>query len=304
MNKPASETVTNDTIRAITQELTGYQDLWRYIFDSPTGRYDMERILHELERYINYLEKVTPAIRQWTYAYLEENRGKLWLYEGIHQYRDPPRDMLARVWPFLYAQPCLEYKGFVIDRDEVVKENQRKEERRHTQNPNYTLPQDAYSLWCFEDDKDAINQWRNQEEAEEKASRNIHINYRLLTPCYEAMLPEVDALKEQWATWEPSRWPYRDTYSPPPPIQDGAGQGASRAQTAYDWLRIQFHYSEAYGFRVDSYKDTYLHLFHSLWNMEDTLEKRIENRRTRLMMVQEYLNAPEPQPPISNAPIE
>ena len=293
MNTTPLEPVSNATIDIITQQLTGYSDLWRYIFDSPTGRYSLDRILHEIERYTHYLEKVTPAIRRWAYDYLEQNRGKLWLYEGIHQYHDTPRETLAKTWPFLYAQPRLEYKGFVIDRDEIQREKHRIEERRRTSNPNYKPSQDGYSFW-FEDDDD-VNQWCDEEREEEQASRNIHINHRLKSRCYEAMLPEVDALQEQWATWEPTRWPYRDKY-PPPPSMEG---------NPYDWLRNHFQYHETCGFRsADSYEDKYLHLFHSIWNMEDYLEKRVESHRMRLKMIREYLEAKAPSPPFSTAPIE
>jgi len=289
------------TARIIGQQVKGYHDLCRYMFSAPSnqysasGRYPVERILLELEQYVNYLEKVTPIIQQWTRVYLEENRGKLWLDTGLCQRVDAPHAELAKTWPFLYGQPRLDYKGFIIDREEARQEKERIEKRRDTPNPNYKPT--LYNVHWFEDETDE-NQWYEEEREEERASKNLHVNYRIRDLLYEAMLPELEGLKDQWATWVPEKSLYWSRAADPslPPIPSDLPPGKTRLEVAFKWLDSHFDYSIMYGFctKDSNEEKEYDYLFNSTWSIAEHLDKIIANRREKLRMVREYLEKPDP----------
>jgi len=276
----------DEGIREIAEKVEDYNDLWEDASSAPLGSYSPHAILTNAEEGINYMESVLPRIRDWAYQYLEAHRGELWLRHGLfhpYMYHNTSYTQEERrdIWPFLYRRNNPEYKGFILDEEEADRENKRQKERRFTHNPR-TVHTCRGGLICFICDD---GNWQEEDNEERNASRNIFFNTSLQHDFYKAVLPDLENLKEQWATWRPKRCATTRVVSPKTSRPDTAGK--TKSQVAHWWVKEDLHYSGL--FTIFRYGD----VFDSVWENMNILDDTIQCLRTRLALIRSILDGME-----------
>jgi hypothetical protein len=276
-------------MKNIAQQCKGYRDLWDYIGKTTTPRYSPEQTIAEVERYLAYLARIGPTLQRWATAYLDKNRGAIWLEQGLGQYnKNTSLEELQKTWPWLYDRTPLQYHEFLLDRDAATQEKERQYARRNTKNPNY-VP----SPYGWLEDEEDVNEWYKEEEEERKASRNIFFNYEAREPCYEAMLPEIESVREQWEIWEPPKDPY---YPPKESLPDPVGK--TRAEYVMEWVRRHYYFHNSFPIYYDTADKHRCHsrAFHITWGIVDRIDERIAYHQEQLQQVKEALQQMELQP--------
>lgn len=277
-------------MKNIVEDLKGYYNLWRYLSNSPTPRYSAEQTVAEVERYLAYLARITPILQRWATAYLNQNRGAIWLQRGLNKcYKKTFLEEWKKTWPWLYDRTSFQYRDFSWDRDAAAQEKERQYARRNTKNPNYVpLP---YNWW---EDADDVNEWYKEEEEERNASRNILINYKAQEPCYEAMLTEIESVREQWEVWQPPKHPYEPRNEAlPDPV------GKTRDQYVLEWIKWHYYYHSSFPYYHDNMTDTHRYhnsIFDTTWNIANTMEEQLAYHQQQLQQVKEVLQQMEIQP--------
>lgn len=274
-----------DKIVPIFKQMDEYRKLWIYLTSSHAGRYSIDHMLQEVERYIEDIQRFLPTIREWATHYLEENRGRLWLQEGLYSYNNEQlsKKELETKWPFLYNRLDREYKGFVLDREEAIRERKRQERRSNTLNPNYEPIRDEWYYWFGDEDR---NQWYKEDKEEQEQSRNIFFHTKLLDTCYEEMIPELDSIKEQWSTWKP-RKSEKEMKMPIPRTE-----GKTRMQVVLDY--ISYDIGEMYILcgREELSKISWRQ-FEWIWQFLESADQYVQQRRESLPIIKQILKEME-----------
>jgi hypothetical protein len=204
-------------IKKIAASIQAYHAAFKNMAENPIGKYTVPQMLEQVEEGLNYIEMYTPTLRDWTESYLAENRGALWLYDGIRagtklvdywKISKTNLSMLKSTWPFLYDRVECKYKHFAVDLEAAQYEVVRQRERDKTNNPNYTpfhpggCPSSGCCCWMLDD----MEQWHEEEQAEVKASDNIFFNPELQGNFYKIVCAEeLDNLQPQWEHYRPDR---------------------------------------------------------------------------------------------------
>ena len=273
-----------DKIVYISKQMNEYRKLWFYLTSSHTGRYSIDHMLQELERYIDDIERFLPTIREWATDYLEENRGRLWLQEGLYSFnnKELSKEELETKWPFLYKCSNREYKGFIVDREEAIREKKRQERRSNTINPTYVPIRDAWYCWFGDEDR---NRWYKEDKEEQEQSRNIFFNTKLLDSCYEEMIPELDSIKEQWSSWKPRKSQKEMKMRIP------HTEGKTRIQVVLDY--ISYDIGDMYlSFGKESSKISW-RLFEGIWEFVESADRYIQQRRESFPIIKQILKEME-----------
>ena len=274
----------DEGIREIAEKVQTYHEIFQDASQSPLGVYSPHTILTNVDEGLNYMEAVLPRIREWAYQYLEAHRGELWLRYGVfrpYAYHNNPytKEEEHAIWPFLYRPNNKEYKGFILDQEEAIRERKRQDDRRYTHNPR-TVHTCTGGLICYICDD---GNWWEEDHQEIDASRNIFFNTALRHQFYEAVLPDVEFLKEQWATWQPKK---RTTSFTPKTILPPTA-GKTRSQVAFWWVKEDLQYNGL--FNIFNRTDT----FDSVWETMNTLEDSIQYLRARLAQIRSILDSME-----------
>jgi hypothetical protein len=241
-------------------------------------------MLQELERYIDDIECFLPTIREWATDYLEENRGRLWLQEGLYSFNNDQlsKEELETKWPFLYKCSNREYKGFIVDREEAIRERKRQERRSNTINPTYEPIRDEWYCWFGDEDR---NQWYKEDKEEQEQSRNIFFNTKLLDSCYEEMIPELDSIKEQWSSWKPRKSQKEMKMRIP------HTEGKTRMQVVLEY--ISYDIGDMYlSFGKESSNISW-RLFERIWEFVESADRYIQQRRESFAIIKQILKEME-----------
>jgi hypothetical protein len=264
-------------IQDIARQLQEYNNLWNKVRREPMGAYSPTFLLSKVEEWFTYMEGATPLIRQWATDYLERNRAAIWLRYGLYKTETLSDSELAITWPFLYGCDRLEYKGFVLDREEAKREKQRQDLRRYTFNPrtNHTCKGCEFYYCTFCDE----GNWRMEDCEEREASKNVCFHTELLSAFYDAVLPDRDQFRAQWESWEPPKQvPPRNTYFSTPFTLSGK----TSIQAIKEWL-------ESDNF---SYKLTHLlhigNAFDNVWDIMNDMEDMLKEQRASFADVKQY----------------
>ena len=272
----------SDVVKKINKIIKEYNTFFEDVAKSPIGKYSIDTILETVEEALNYLEIFTPILCNWLNKYLEEHRGKLWLYYGLKKgtyltdywkQEETSMDALQKQWPFLFIKR--EYKGFNVDLEGAQNEILRQRKRQSTNNPNYTpfhpdgCP-GSCSCWMLDD----MEQWYSEEQAEIKASNNIFFNTRLQEEFYELAINDLYEFKEQWTNWIPDKSTikiYNDNLT--------INQGQTPISVVQKWIKSDFYYCSIFG--MFEYSD----IFTDIWNTIDSIEPFIRCQREKLKTI-------------------
>jgi hypothetical protein len=282
------------TIEAIAQRIHEKADILKNASAAPMGTYSSQHLLTLIRTCLDDLEESAPAIRQWVNSYLDQHRATLWLHDGfMASHRDILTSELAKTWPNLYAPTNREYKGFILDRNDAQREKRRQRERQDTPNPAYVpFHPDGCPSGCCCWMLDSMEQWYEEEQKEQEASKNIFFNSSLLWKCHDAMLEDLPSLRHLWSTWEPSkRKPSSYTNKP---IESSIGK--TKLQVTLSWFQTNFRYCRVLDMfsrlRWSGSKEIDT-CFSDVWENMDEIEPFVQWRRSCLQQIEQYLQTME-----------
>ncbi len=275
-------------MKIIKENIEKYRKFYEDVVNAPIGKYYINQILETVEESLNYLETVHNDIKLCVNEYLEENRGRIWLYYGITKgeyltnywnQSETNWDMLKTTWPFLYNRVESKYKDFIIDVQEAQREIRRQRTRQSTTNPNFTpFHPDGCpgrcDCWMLDD----LEQWYEEEQAEIKSSRNIFFNTALQNDFYLTAISDLEELKEQWENWIPEKTPGKIYSSELKTVM-----GQTPINLVISWIKHDFNYSSV--FSMFCWSDTFM----TLWNNIDSVESYIYCQREKLKTIHEVL---------------
>jgi hypothetical protein len=283
------KTIDDPEIKKIADTIQAYHAAFKNMAESPIGKYTVTQILEHVEEGLNYIEMYTPTLVNWAETYLSANRSKLWLYDGIRagtklvdywKISKTNLPMLKRTWPFLYDRTEPKYKHFSIDLAAAQYEVFRQRERDTTHNPNYTpfhsegCPSSGCCCWMLDD----MEQWREEEQSEVKASDNIFFNSDLQSDFYKIVCDEeLDRLQPQWEQYQPERPPAK-TYEVE--FKDITGQ--TPIYIIRSWLKNDFIYS-VFGMFDWNAK------FHEVWETVESINDFVAAQRQKLKTILELI---------------
>jgi hypothetical protein len=285
---PPTNIIKNDNMKNIKENIEKYRQFYEDVINAPVGKYYINQILETVEESLNYLETVHNDIRLCVNEYLEENRGRLWLYYGItkskyltNYWRQPETnlDIIKKMWPFLYNRSKPIYEDFIVDLQEAQREIRRQHERQSTTNPNFTpFHPDGCpgrcDCWMLDD----LEQWYEEEQTEIKSSRNIFFNTALQSDFYSLAISDLEEIEEQWKNWIPEKESEK-IYS----NELKTVMGQTPINLVISWIKQDYNYSSV--FSMFYWSDTFM----ALWNNIDLVEPFINCQREKLKKIRELL---------------
>jgi hypothetical protein len=285
---PPTNIIKTDNMKNIKDNVEKYRKFYEDVINAPIGKYYINQILETVEESLNYLETVHNDINIFVNEYLEENRGRLWLYYGISKskyltdYWNQSKtnwELIQKTWPFLYNRSEHIYRDFIIDLQEAQREIRRQHERQSTTNPNFTpfhpdgCP-GSCSCWMLDD----LEQWYDEEQTEIKNSQNIFFNTSLQSDFYSIAISELGELEGQWKNWIPEKGS-RKIYS----TEVKTIMGQTPINLVISWIKQDYNYSSLFSMFYCS--DTFI----TLWNNIDSIEEFIICQREKLKTIREVL---------------
>jgi hypothetical protein len=287
----------SDQIINIENELNNYSLYFTDVIKSPVGKFTTTNILQTIEESLNFLEISYPILKEWIHKYLDENRGKLWLYYGILKGNELINNMNSNEimeeqeiekWPFLFKRTNSEYNNFIIDLDEAKREELRQRKRELTNNPNYKpfhpdgCPSNC-SCWML----DSMEQWLEEERIEKENSRNIFFNKSLQYEFYNCVLNNIEELKEEWINWEPIKSDIieiKDIISNKNTKTNNVN-GKTPINIVISWIDYDFYGSNI--FNMFMWQNT----FQNIWENVDNIKPFIINQRQKLKNILELIES-------------
>lgn len=278
----------DEEIQKIADEFEKYNVFFKDVGDSPIGKYSINKILETVEESLNYLEIYSPIIKSWVNKYLEDHRGKLWLYYGISKgryhadywkIRDTDFSELSTTWPFLFNRDIPKYKDFIVDLRGAQSEIIRQRERQSTTNPNYKpFHPDGCSSGCSCWMLDDMEQWFEEERKEVEESTNIFFNGNIQNEFYQAALEDLQSLRSQWENWIPDV-----PISKVPNNNFSLSTGQTPIKIVLTWIKNDFYYSNIFSMFhwSDKFKD--------VWENIDSVETFIKCEREKLKKIIDLL---------------
>jgi hypothetical protein len=276
-------------IKKIATTIQAYHVAFKDMAESPIGKYTVPQMLEHVEEGLNYIEIYTPTLRDWAETYLAENRGPLWLYDGIRagtklvgywEISKTNLPMLKSAWPFLYDRTEPKYNHFAVDLVAAQYEVLRQRERDKTNNPKYTpfhpggCPSSGCCCWMLDD----MEQWHEEEQAEVKASDNIFFNPDLQGDFYKMVCEEeLDSLHTQWGQYRPER-PAPKTYDAE--FKDITGQ--TQIHIIRSWLKSDFKWGPFGMFDWNA-------KFHEVWETVESIDGFVSVQRQKLKTILELV---------------
>jgi hypothetical protein len=258
---------------------------------SPIGKYSVNQILERIENIINYIESKKDILKHIMNEYLENNRGKLWLYYGIkygtsyidnNWYENISKDYLITTWPFLYDRDNLIYKGYQTDLFQAQGELKRQRDRQSTLNPSFTpFHPDGCSSSCCCWMLDDMEQWYKEEQEEIKSSHNIFFNKNLQDEFYKEALLELDNLKSEWINWQP----LHKSKSNDSKKESKEIMGLTPIKILINWIDSDFGYSSVLS--IFDWIDSFI----ELWNKIDLIDEFVKCQREKLKNFNELINS-------------
>jgi hypothetical protein len=278
--------IEQEEIKKIADDIEKYNTFFKDVANSAIGTYSINKILETVEESLNYLEIFAPLIKNWVNKYLEDHRGRLWLFYGISKgnyltdywkISESNFSELSANWPFLYGNHISDpkYKDFQIDLKAAQNEVLRQRERQNTTNPKYTpFHPDGCSSGCSCWMLDDMEQWYEEEKAEIAASTNIFFNSEKQKEFYKVALENLDELKEQWEIWIPIKSTTKSINSNLEIIP-----GQTPIKIVISWIKNDFYFSSI--FSMFHWSD----IFKEVWNNIDSVEDFIKCEREKLKKI-------------------
>lgn len=280
--------IEDEEVKKIAAEIEKYNLFFKDVASSTIGKYSINQILETVEESLNYLEIFSPLIKNWVNKYLEEHRGRLWLFYGISKgnyltdywkISETNFSELSSTWPFLFRRKETNYKGFIIDLRAAQSEVLRQRDRQNTSNPNYTpFHPDGCSSGCSCWMLDDMEQWYEEERAEIEESNNIFFNNNKQKEFYKIALDDIDNFKEEWQNWSPAKSTTK-TFKPDLEITPGY----TPIKIVLNWIKNDFHFSSIFGMFhwSDIFKDT--------WDNIGSVDEFIKCQREKLKKIVDLL---------------
>jgi hypothetical protein len=279
----------NEEMKIIEKEFIKYAKLFNDIYNSSVGKYTINYILESVEKFLEYLQISKPIIQKWVNEYLEENRGKLWLYYGMCRANyltdywnigETNFKELGETWPFLFSRFTSEYKGFIIDLKDAQNDIIRQRKRQDTVNPNYTPfhPDGCPGSGCCCFMLDDMEQWHKEELSEVDNSKNIFFNDKLQKDFYKIAVNDLNELRNQWLNWEPDRGKILELNSELKIVN-----GSTPIKIVIAWIKHDFSYSSI----VSMF--SYMDIFDNIWKKINYVDIFIECQRDKLKKIREII---------------